>query len=310
MTGSAKAAARHAVAAAVHVDAPAKLNLYLHVVGRRSDGYHLVETLVAFVGVGDQVSVAPDTAIELVLAGPFAGALATEADNIVLRAARALREHMGTRAGAAITLTKRLPVAAGLGGGSADAAATLTALARLWGPARLDSAIERMALDLGADVPVCLLGRPAMVGGVGEVVMPAPPLPAAHVVLANPGTRLATADVYAAFDAQPATSRAPLAPGRPALSGRSASELAGLLAERANDLEPAARRLEPAIAEVLEFLGGQRGALIARMSGSGPTCFALFARSHEATAAAAAITEARPHWWVASAPLLSGAARA
>ena len=296
--------------ATVRVAAPAKLNLYLHIVGQRPDGYHLLDTLVAFAGIGDEVSVAPHAAIELTLAGPFAKALEAEVDNIVLRAARALREHTGTKAGAAITLTKRLPVAAGLGGGSADAAATLVALRRLWRLTICDSAIETMALRLGADVPVCLLGRAALVSGIGEVLAPTETLPAAHVVLAGPGLRLATADVYAAFGAQPTTSTARAARGRLALPSRGAVELASFLAERDNDLEPVACRLAPGVADALEILRSQRGTLLARMSGSGPTCFALFAESGEAAEAAATVTAARPGWWIASAPLLGGIARA
>ena len=296
--------------ATVRVAAPAKLNLYLHIVGQRPDGYHLLDTLVAFAGIGDEVSVAPHATIELTLTGPFAKALEAEADNIVLRAARALREHTGTKAGAAITLTKRLPVAAGLGGGSADAAATLVALRRLWRLTICDSAIETMALRLGADVPVCLLGRAAMVSGIGEVLAPTPTLPAAHVVLAGPGFRLATADVYAAFDAQPTTSTARAARAGVALTARGAVELASFLAERDNDLEPVARRLAPGITDALEMLRSRRGTLLARMSGSGATCFALFAEAAEAAEAAATVAAARPAWWVAAAPLLGGIARA
>lgn len=303
--------------ATVRVAAPAKLNLYLHIVGQRPDGYHLLDTLVAFAGIGDEVSVAPHATIELTLAGPFAKALEAEVDNleaevdnIVLRAARALREYTGTKAGAAITLTKRLPVAAGLGGGSADAAATLVALRQLWRLTVCDTAIETMALRLGADVPVCLSGGAALVSGIGEILAPAPTLPAAHVVLAGPGSRLATPDVYAAFDAQPTTSTAPAARVGVALPARGAVEFASFLAERDNDLEPVACRLAPGITDALEMLRSQRGTLLARMSGSGPTCFALFAEAAEAVEAAATVTAARPGWWVAAAPLLGGIARA
>ena len=296
--------------ATVRVAAPAKLNLYLHIVGQRPDGYHLLDTLVAFAGIGDEVSVAPHATIELTLAGPFAKALEAEVDNIVLRAARALPEHTGTKAGAAITLTKRLPVAAGLGGGSADAAATLVALRQLWRLTVCDTAIETMALRLGADVPVCLSGGAALVSGIGEILAPAPTLPAAHVVLAGPGSRLVTPDVYAAFDAQPTTSTARAARVGVALPARGAVELASFLAERDNDLEPVACRLAPGITDALEMLRSQRGTLLARMSGSGPTCFALFAEAAEAVEAAATVTAARPGWWVAAAPLLGGIARA
>ncbi len=294
---------------AVRVAAPAKLNLYLHIVGRRADGYHLLDTLVAFAGIGDEISVAPDATIGLTLAGPFAAALEASEDNLVLRAARSLREHAKTSAGAAITLTKRLPVAAGLGGGSADAAATLLALARLWRLTLGDRVGAALALRLGADVPVCLSGRAALVSGVGEQLVPAPALPAAYLVLANPGSRLATPDVYAAFDAQPPPSVVQAAPWRNASPVGSAIELAQVLSEQDNDLERPARGLAPEIAEALEVLRAQRGNLLVRMSGSGPTCFALFADSAEAAEAAARVTAQRPAWWVAAAPLLGGIER-
>ena len=296
----------------VRVPAPAKLNLYLEIVGRRPDGYHLLDTLVAFAGVGDEVAVKPDTTIGLSLAGPFARALDGGGDNIVLRAALALGKHAGTDAGAAITLIKRLPVAAGLGGGSADAAATLVALARLWRLPPADPTLAALALRLGADVPVCLLGRAALVRGIGEALTPAPPLGAAHVVLVNPGARLATPEIYAAFDTMSAAAghAPPGAQSAPASAATGdAAGLASFLAGRRNDLEDAALRLAPEIAEVLEFLRTRSGSLIARMTGSGPTCFALFAEAAAAAEAAACVALERPAWWVAAAPLLSAVER-
>ena len=304
MTGHSNVAERTGATAALRVPAPAKLNLYLNVIGRRPDGYHLLDSLVAFAGIGDEVAVAPDSTIRLTLAGPFASALGAVEDNIVLRAARALSERTGTRPGAAITLTKRLPVAAGLGGGSADAAATLVALARLWRLRYPDSALDTMALQLGADVPVCLSGRAARVSGIGETLAPAPPLPAAHLVLANPGIRLSTPEVYAALDARPAPVAARLAGGRELPPARTAVELARLVAERGNDLERAAQGMVDEIAEVLELLVAQPGSLVTRMSGSGPTCFAVFAGPAEAAEAAARVALLRPGWWVVAAPLL------
>ena len=302
------AAERVGAAGPLRVTAPAKLNLYLEIVGRRPDGYHLLDSLVAFAGVGDEVSVKPDTTIGLSLAGPFAPALGAGGDNIVLRAARALGEHAGTDAGAAITLTKRLPVASGLGGGSADAAATLVALARLWRLPPADPALEALALRLGADVPVCLLGRAALVRGIGETLTPAPPLGAAHVVLVSPDARLATPEVYAAFDTMSAAADiAPLG-AQGAAASRATGDAAGLasfLAERRNDLEGAAQKLAPEIAETLALLRNRTGSLLARMTGSGPTCFAIFADAAAAAETAVSISAERPAWWVAAAPLLS-----
>ena len=162
--------------------APAKINLYLHVTGRRADGYHELDSLVVFADLGDTVTVAPDHGLRLTIDGPFASALPAGGDNLVLRAARALADAAGVEAKAAIGLTKRLPVAAGLGGGSADAAAALGALAALWGIEAGSEMLEDFARGLGADVPACLGGRPAFVGGIGEALSPAPPLPPAWVV--------------------------------------------------------------------------------------------------------------------------------
>ena len=179
--------------------APAKINLYLHVTGRRADGYHELDSLVVFADLGDTVTVAPDHGLRLTIDGPFASALPAGGDNLVLRAARALADAAGVEAKAAIGLTKRLPVAAGLGGGSADAAAALGALAALWGIEAGSEMLEDFARGLGADVPACLGGRPAFVGGIGEALSPAPPLPPAWVVLANCGRALSTAAVFAAY---------------------------------------------------------------------------------------------------------------
>ncbi len=283
--------------------APAKVNLYLHVTGRRADGYHELDSLIAFAGVGDTVTVGPADDLSLAVDGPFADRLPPAPDNLVLRAARRLARAAGVGA-AAITLTKRLPVASGLGGGSADAAATLRALARLWDLPADDGRLKDLALGLGADVPACLGGTCAFVGGIGERLRPAPPLPPAWLVLANPGVPLATAAVFAGragafsrpgpFDDVPAD-----APG-----------LAALLAARRNDLTEAATARAPAVGEALAALEAEAGSLLARMSGSGATCFALFAGAGEAHAAAKRIATAHPGWWVAAAPLLGDAARA
>jgi 4-diphosphocytidyl-2-C-methyl-D-erythritol kinase len=279
--------------------APAKLNLYLHVLGRRGDGYHLLDSLVAFADVGDAVLAAPAAGLSLAVAGRFAGALAgaDPAANLVWRAAQTLAAHLGRAPDAALTLLKELPVAAGLGGGSSDAAATLSALAALWGAALREDALHDLAARLGADVPVCLRGRAAWLSGIGEAVEPAPPLPPVWAVLANPGVALPTPRVFQAR-------RGPFSdPARFAGPARDAAELADLLAERRNDLAEAAIGLVPEIADVLPRLAACEGALIARMSGSGATCFALFAAPHDAEAAALRLTAERPRWWVAAARL-------
>jgi 4-diphosphocytidyl-2-C-methyl-D-erythritol kinase len=272
--------------------APAKINLYLHVTGRRDDGYHELDSLVVFAALGDTVTVGPADGLELAVDGPFAGALSDAGDNLVLLAARALADAAGIQAKAAIRLTKRLPVAAGLGSGSADAAATLGALAAMWELEARPGLLDRIALGLGADVPACLGGRPAFVGGIGEELSPAPPLPPAWVVLANCGRALSTAAVFADY-AGPFTEA-----GRFSQAPADAGELAALLADRRNDLDAPARRLEPAIGDTLAALDGCPGVLLARMSGSGATCFGLFGDEETARAAASRVGAEHPGWWV------------
>ena len=296
---------RDGTAAAVRRAAPAKINLYLHVCGRRDDGYHLLDSLVAFANIGDVVTAAPAPpgTLELTVTGPFAPALAAAdgggapAGNLVLRAARRLAAARGIAApGAALTLEKNLPVASGIGGGSSDAAATLRALAALW---RLDDIGEdelaKIGVALGADVPVCLAARPTWLGGIGEDLRPAPALPPAAIVLVNPGIPLATPPV---FKARTGPFSAPARFAGPPPSD--AAGLAAQLTERRNDLTAAAVGLVPAIADVLASLERSAGALIARMSGSGATCFALYAGRTAAEAAAARLRAAQPGWWVAA----------
>jgi 4-diphosphocytidyl-2-C-methyl-D-erythritol kinase len=285
----------------VRVEARAKVNLYLHVTGRRADGYHLLDSLVVFPSVGDTIEVqgvgAQDLAGGLTVSGPFAADVPDGSDNLVLRAARLLADAAGVPAAARIHLVKRLPVASGIGGGSADAAATLQALARLW---RLDcDAVDlpAMALRLGADVPMCLAGRAVFIGGIGEEIAPAPRLPAFSLLLANPGVAVATPSVFAArrggFSA----------PCRFAEPPADARALAELLAGAGNDLAEAAEGLAPEIAAVLAALRAQPGAMLSRMSGSGATCFALFASQAEADAARMALAAEHPRWWLAAAPV-------
>ncbi|MBV9735103.1 MAG: 4-(cytidine 5'-diphospho)-2-C-methyl-D-erythritol kinase [Acidisphaera sp.] len=269
--------------------APAKVNLFLHVTGRRADRYHLLDSLVVFAGAGDVLHAAPDERLRLRTTGPFAGALPAGPANLALRAAEALASRAGIAPRVRLTLDKRLPVASGVGGGSADAAAVLRLLARLWEPEAAGADLPGIAATLGADVPVCLAGRPARMRGVGERLDPAPALPEFGLALVNPGVALPTAAVFAAR-------RGGFSPeaSLPAAWADAASLAAGL-ADLRNDLEPPAIRLCPAVAEVLECLRALPGCLLARMSGSGATCFGLFATPAAAVAGAAAL--ARPGWW-------------
>jgi 4-diphosphocytidyl-2-C-methyl-D-erythritol kinase len=280
--------------------APAKLNLYLHVTGRRADGYHLLDSLVAFADIGDRITAAPAPRLSLDLSGPFAPALAGEAveKNLVWRAATALAARLGRAPNAALTLEKNLPVASGIGGGSSDAAAALKALVALWQAPLDDAALGEIGATLGADVPVCIEGRASFFGGIGDEIVAAPPLPPVAVVLVNPGIALPTASVFHA------RSGAFSAAARFSASPSSAGELAALLAARGNDLTAAACGLVPAIGDVLTKLAAQQGALIARMSGSGATCFALFETAAAAEAAAATLRSDEPRWWVAAGRLL------
>jgi len=273
--------------------APAKLNLYLHVVGRRADGYHLLDSLVAFADFGDRVSAVAAPSLTLSVVGPFAAELAGSASaNLVWRAASLLAERAGIEPRAALTLEKNLPVASGIGGGSSDAAAALWALAELWGLDTGAGLFDGLAQALGADVPVCLFGRPAWLGGIGELVTPAPALPEIWVVLANPGSALATRAVFNARQGEFTT------PARFQEAPRDAVQLAALLSRRRNDLAASAIALAPVIADVLAALESEPGTLIARMSGSGATCFALYAESVEARAASSRLRRAHPDWWI------------
>jgi 4-diphosphocytidyl-2-C-methyl-D-erythritol kinase len=278
--------------------APAKLNLYLHVVGRRPDGYHLLDSLVAFCAVGDELVVEPAPELALTLAGPHATTLAEAPhDNLVWRAAESLARHAGRAPEAALTLVKNLPVASGIGGGSSDAAAALKALSALW---QLDldaGALAEIGARLGADVPVCIAARAAWLGGIGERIEIAPSLPPVTALLVNPGVALPTPAVFKGWNG----TFSPAA--RFAAMPADAAGLARLLGERRNDLEAAAISLVPVIAEVLERLGRQDGALLARMSGSGATCFALFAETAAAQAAAGRLAREHPRWWVATGAL-------
>lgn len=268
------------------VFAPAKVNLTLHVTGRRADGYHLLDSLVIFADVGDRLRVAPGAGFTVT--GPRAAGVPVDDSNLVLRAARLIPDH-----GLAITLDKHLPAASGIGGGSSDAAATLLALAQATGQALPEAAA---ILGLGADVPVCLQGRPTRMSGIGESLSAVPPLPPVHMVLVNPGIAVATPDVFRRLDSP---DNAPMPAQLP--DWLDAADLARWLATQRNDLEAPACDLAPEIARTLAAIAATDDTLIARMSGSGATCFGLYATRAQADAAAAALGDANPEWWVAAA---------
>jgi len=268
--------------------APAKINLWLNVVGRRADGYHLLDSLIAFTDLADEIAAQPADRLTLAVDGPLAQALVGEADNLVLKAARLLAERAGVSPRAALRLTKRIPVAAGLGGGSADAAAALRTLADLWRVALPVEELFDLAARLGADVPMCLAGRAALASGVGERLAAPPALPHCAILLVNPGVALTTPEVFGAR-------RGDFSPARPL--AQPWTDLAGFataLAERGNDLTEAAVSLRPVVGEVLAFLRRTDGAVHVAMSGSGATCFALYATIDEAQRAA---TRVPAPWW-------------
>lgn len=281
----------------ITVEARAKVNLYLHVVGKRPDGYHLLDSLIAFGGGADTMTFAPADGLVLTVDGPTAALLPPGETNIVEKAARLLAEAAVVPLRAAIHLTKRLPVAAGIGGGSADAAAALTGLSRLWGVALPPERMAAIALSLGADVPMCLDGRALAVSGVGEVLVPAPKLPPVWILLVNPMVACHTPAVFRArtgnFGVPAPLIRAP----------RDAADLARELAARTNQLTEPAIGVVPEIAQVLDAIAARPGCLLARMSGSGATCFGLFATESDARAADQAIKASRPAWWSAQGPL-------
>ena len=270
--------------------ARAKVNLYLHVTGRRDDGYHEIDSLIVRTDLADRLWLTPADEDGLEIAGPFAAALddGRAGGNLVMRALSAVRGASGRADRFHVRLEKNIPVAAGLGGGSADAAATLGAAAGRLG---FGGDLAPLALSLGADVPACLTDRPVLASGIGERAAAAPALPSCALVLVNPLAPVPTAAVFArrrgGFSAS-----GPLDAPSPTLEA-----LAAALAERSNDLEEAAIALEPAIAEALDALAAEAAVRLARMSGSGATCFGLVATVAEARSAAAAIAARRPGWW-------------
>lgn len=279
----------------LQLSAAAKINLYLHVTGRRADGYHLLDSLVAFARIADGIELSRSRDFEITTGGPFAASAGPPEHNIALRAARALARAAGVRAGVRIRLTKHIPAAAGLGGGSADAAAVLAGLMRLWDIPGNAVDLASIGLQLGADLPACLAGRPVFVGGIGDEIVDAPALPAAGLLLANPGVAVSTPSVFAGrrggFSAPAPFAAAP----------SSSAELASILEARTNDLTAAACRLAPVIDDVLAAVRAAPGCRLARMSGTGATCFGLF--DDEASAVAALPSVRRGGWWTVATAL-------
>lgn len=268
--------------AITEVFAPAKVNLTLHVTGRRDDGYHLLDSLVAFADVGDRLSVSLTDAPRLDVTGPMANGVPAGDENLALRAARLMGADVH------VTLDKRLPAAAGLGGGSSDAAACIRAVAALTGQPLPDA---QAAAALGADVPVCLLARAARMRGIGEDVAPLAAFPFLNAILVNPGVAVPTGTV---FGRMTQTSNPPMSARLP--DWPDAAALIAWLAAQRNDLQEPAIALQPVIGDVLETIAAQPGCGLARMSGSGATCFGLFGTQTQAQQAARAL--ARPGWWV------------
>jgi 4-diphosphocytidyl-2-C-methyl-D-erythritol kinase len=275
--------------------APAKVNLFLHVGDRRADGYHDLLSLVVFADIGDRVSIAKADRLSLTVSGAFPDTGLAE-DNLVLKAARALQawadKHGHKTTPVAITLEKNLPVASGIGGGSSDAAATLLMLAAHWGlPIAVDD-LQALGLQLGADVPVCLRAAPTRVSGVGETLVPVETLPSFALLLVNPRVQVPTAQVFKTLTVRSGAYAAPL----PAF--KSVRDLAMYLDATINDLAAPAKVIAPIIMRVENAIAATDGCLIARMSGSGATCFGLYETRQAADAAAEAVARANPDWWV------------
>jgi 4-diphosphocytidyl-2-C-methyl-D-erythritol kinase len=285
-------------------NAPAKVNLTLRVIARRADGYHELESLVVFADCGDWLTFTPGGALSLKVSGVTATQAGDGADNLVLKAARALAERKPGLALGAFHLEKNLPVAAGLGGGSSDAAAALRLIAQANALPHDDAALYEAARVTGADVPVCVDPRPRVMRGIGEQLsapLTLPPLPA---VLVNPGVAVATKLVFAGLK----LSERPAAPLDPAAMAKLASrdQLLQMLRTQPNDLEAPAIAIAPVIADVITALRALQGCEFARMSGSGATCFGLFATAAEADAAAKVLRAKNPNWWTQACTLGSG----
>lgn len=274
----------------VSVFAPAKVNLTLHITGQRPDGYHLIDSLVAFADVGDLLHLSPADTGAITVTGPEAAGVPGDVSNLALQA-------VGLIGTAQVTLDKRLPAASGVGGGSADAAAAFRAMLVLGGQdpeGRAAFDLGRSLLELGADVPMCLASQMARVQGIGEQIAPQPGFPPLPALLVNPRVPLATAAVFKGLGRKDNPPMPQVLPGFATVQG-----FAAWLAKQRNDLQPPAMAVAPVIGDVLAMLSARAGCLLARMSGSGATCFALFADEAAAAQAGREVLAARPDWWVA-----------
>lgn len=269
----------------VEVFAPAKINLTLHVTGQRRDRLHKLDSIVVFADVGDCIRVQKAPSLSLSIAGKFAGDLSHNSGNLVLDAARLFPPGNGTH----IVLEKNLPVASGIGGGSADAAATLTAMARLWAQSIPES---EAVLGLGADVPVCLNAQSVRMQGIGENLTPME-LPEMPILLVNPGVAVSTPLVFAGLQTR---HNAPM--GDISENGSELTEFVRWLGEQRNDLQDSARQIAPEIDVTLDMIEQQDGCMLSRMSGSGATCFGIFQNQDQAQKAAVEISQSQPKWWV------------
>ncbi|MGB0506074.1 MAG: 4-(cytidine 5'-diphospho)-2-C-methyl-D-erythritol kinase [Pikeienuella sp.] len=275
--------------------ARAKINLFLHVRGQRPEGYHTLDSMVVFPNYGDIVSADPASQLGLTVDGPFGTGLSQDRSNLTLAAAHALADRLSSSPGAQLHLSKRLPVAAGIGGGSADAGAALRLLSRLW-PNVNPADLHNIAFALGADAPMCLAQQPATIGGVGEQLGASPSFPEFWVVMINPNQPLLTSEVFGALKNRdnPAGPKAPH-------EFKTLASLTEWLLQQRNDLEGPARSIRPVIGRVLSVLNWRKDCLFARMSGSGATCFGIFATRDQAESAATEISSAEPDWWAVAA---------
>ncbi len=272
----------------MHALAPAKINLYLHVTGRRDDGYHLLDSMVAFADIGDEISLKDNPSdIRLFIDGQYADALRLDDDNLVLKAARLLRESSNITQGADIYLTKNLPISSGIGGGSSDAATTLKLLNRYWNTELDLDKLTKLALPLGADMPICLKQQSSIMRGIGEIITPIEVKETLHAVLVNPNIAVSSAKIYSM--------------GVKTLSGNveiNTENCLNLLPSLHNDLQDNAIEIAPVIKTVLEILNQSDNLFYARMSGSGATCFAVYKDEESAQHACKKIAQSYPQWWV------------
>jgi len=276
--------------------APAKINLYLHITGKRSDGYHLLDSLVAFADVHDKVEVTPCNTVTLAVEGDYASKV-PPADNTVLKAALALQKQYKVAAGAALVLHKNIPVGAGMGGGSADAAATLRLLSRFWRIQPTPKDLHTIALSIGADVPACLRSGSLYMSSIGEVIEPGPVLSGLTLLLINQGKALLTSKVFAEYKGSFSS-----APRKPHMFS-SPSECIDFLQKTKNDLQAPASKLVPEIKDTLNALGTEKECLLSRMTGSGATCFGIFTDSQIAEKVAEKLNKAHPAWWIKTAAI-------